>query len=58
MLVGLVVSTIVYFVASHYLKRYLDEMGAPEGFTRNALVFSAAMLIAYGVSALSDWLIG
>ncbi|MDB5809855.1 MAG: hypothetical protein JWN94_1977 [Betaproteobacteria bacterium] len=56
MLVGLVVSTIVYFVASHYLKRYLDEMGAPKGFTRNALVFSAAVMISYGVAALIDWL--
>jgi hypothetical protein len=51
----LIVSTVVYFIAAHYIKRYLDEMGAPPGFTRSALIFCAAALISYGVAFAVDW---
>ena len=44
----LIVSTAAYFIASHYIKRYLDEMQAPPGLTRSLLTFCAAVLIAYG----------
>jgi hypothetical protein len=52
---SLILSTVAYFIASHYIKRYLDEMGAPKGFTRSALTFCAALLIAYGVAFAVDW---
>jgi len=52
---SLIVSTVAYFIASHYIKRYLDEMQAPPGFTRSALTFCAAALIAYGVAFAVDW---
>ena len=52
---SLIVSTIAYFVASYYIKRYLDEIEAPKGFTRSTLTFCAALLIAYGVSFAVDW---
>ena len=55
-MLSLVVSTVAYFVASHYIKRYLDEMGAPTGFTRSASIFCAALMIAYGVAAVVDWI--
>jgi hypothetical protein len=51
----LIVSTAAYFIASHYIKRYLDEMQAPPGFTRSLLTFCAAVLIAYGVAFAVDW---
>ena len=54
-MLSLIVSTVAYFVASYYLKRYLDGLEAPPGFTRNALTFCAALLIAYGVAAAVDW---
>ena len=54
-MLSLIVSTVAYFVASYYLKRYLDRLEAPPGFTRNALTFCAALLIAYGVAAAVDW---
>ncbi len=54
-MLSILVSTVAYFVASHYIKRYLDEIGAPKGLTRNALIFSAALLIAYGVAFIVDW---
>ena len=54
-MLSLIVSTVAYFIASHYIKRYLDEIEAPKGFTRNALTFCAAVLIAYGVAFAVDW---
>lgn len=54
-MLSLIVSTAAYFVASHYIKRYLDGIEAPPGFTRNALTFCAALLIAYGVAFAVDW---
>jgi len=52
---SLIVSTVAYFIASHYIKRYLDAMEAPTGFTRSTLTFCAALLIAYGVAFAVDW---
>ncbi len=57
-MLSLIVSTVAYFVASHYIKRYLDGIEAPPGFTRNALTFCAALLIAYGVAFAVDWVAG
>ena len=54
-MLSLIVSTVAYFIASHYIKRYLDAMDAPSGFTRSALTFCAAVLIAYGVAFAVDW---
>lgn len=55
-MLSLVVSTVAYFVASHYIRRYLDDIGAPRGFTRTVSIFCAALMIAYGVAAAVDWL--
>ena len=54
-MLSLIVSTAAYFIASHYIKRYLDEIEAPQGFTRSVLTFCAAALIAYGVAFCVDW---
>ena len=35
-MLSLVLSTIAFFVASYYLKRYLDDMDIPKGMTRSA----------------------
>jgi hypothetical protein len=53
-MLGLVISTVAYFVASHYIKRYLDAIGAPRGFTRSVSIFCAAAMIAYGVAWVVD----
>ena len=55
-MLSLLVSTVAYFVASYYIKGYLDEMEAPKGLTRSALTFCAAILIAYGVAYAVDWI--
>jgi hypothetical protein len=54
-MLSLVLSTAAYFVASHYIKRYLDDLGAPKGFTRSVSAFCLALLIAYGVAFIVDW---
>jgi hypothetical protein len=54
-MLSLVVSTIVFFVASYFIKRYLDEVDIPKGLTRSIVIFVLALAMAYGVAALVDW---
>jgi hypothetical protein len=55
-MLSLVLSTIAFFVASYFLKRYLDDMGLPQGMTRSILVFCLAAMIAYGFAFIIDWI--
>ena len=54
MIAGLVASTIAFFVASYFIKRWMDENDIPKGMTRNLTVFALAIAVAYGVG----WLVG
>jgi len=47
---SLVLSTIAFFVASFYIKRYLDGIGVPKTVTRGLVIFVLALAIAYGVA--------
>ena len=58
MIRGLIVSTIAYFAASHAIRRWLDNMDVPKGFTRSAVIFSAALIVCYAVAAAVDRLAG
>ena len=51
---SLMLSTIAFFVAGFFIRRYLDSIDAPRGMTRSILIFCAALMIAYGVGALVD----
>ena len=51
---SLALSTVAFFVASYFTKRWLDDNGIPQGMTRGALVFSIALAAAYGVAWLVD----
>jgi hypothetical protein len=51
---SIVVSTIAYFVAAFFIKRYLVEMGIPKGMTRGLVIFIGAAAISYGVAYLVD----
>jgi hypothetical protein len=55
---SLVVSTIVYFVAAFFIKQRLVAMDMPKGMTRSLLVFSLALVAAYGVAAGLDKVLG
>jgi hypothetical protein len=51
-------STVAFFVATYFLRRYLDDIGVPRGMTRGTVVFVAALLIAYGVAYVVDLIAG
>lgn len=53
---SLILSTIAFFIASYYIKRYLDDANIPKGLTRSTLVFSLALAISYGVAVMVDWI--
>jgi hypothetical protein len=55
-MLSIVLSTVAFFVATFYLKRYLEDMGIPKGMTRGTLVFSIALLISYLVAVGVDHL--
>ena len=49
---SMVVSTIAYFVAAYFIKRWLVDMGIPKGMTRGSVIFVGAAAISYGVAYL------
>jgi hypothetical protein len=51
---SIVVSTIAFFVASYYLRRWADDNDIPKGMTRNITVFTVAIALAYGVAWIVD----
>lgn len=52
---NLILSTIVFFIAAWYIRRYLDEHGIPKGITRGILVFALASFVSWGVGEVVDW---
>ena len=58
MILSLVVSTIVFFVAAYFIKRQLDEMDIPKGMTRSVTIFVLALAAAYGVAWFVDLIAG
>lgn len=49
MIASLVASTVAFFVASYFIKRWLEDHDIPKGMTRGLLVFSLALAVSYGV---------
>ncbi len=54
-LASILLSTIAYFVAAYYVRRYLEDIGVEKGMTRGLVVFTLALAVSYGVSAVVDW---
>jgi len=52
---NLIISTIVFFVAAWYIRRYLDKQGIPKGMTRGLMVFVLASLVSWGAGEVADW---
>ena len=57
-MLGMVLSTIAFFVASYFIKRYLDDIGIPKTMVRGMVVFVLALALAYGVAFVVDWSAG
>ena len=55
-MLSLALSTVAFFVASYWFKRYLDEAGIATGITRGVLTFSMALMVSYGVAFAVDFL--
>jgi hypothetical protein len=45
-MISLVVSTIIFLVASYFINRYLDDMEIPKGMTRRIAIFVLAAMIS------------
>jgi hypothetical protein len=54
LIAGLVASTIAFFAAAFFIKRWMDENDIPKGMTRSATIFALALAVSYGVG----WLVG
>jgi hypothetical protein len=54
LLASLIASTIAFFVASYFIKRWMDESDMPKGVTRSLTIFALAIAVSYGVG----WLVG
>ena len=53
---SIVLSTIAYFIAAYYIKRYLDDADIPKGMVRSACIFTLALAVSYVVSMIVDWI--
>lgn len=53
-MLSVVLSTAVFFVASFFIRRHLEGMGIPKGMTRATVVFTLALVVAYGVAFLAN----
>lgn len=52
---NMVISTIVFFIAAWYARRYLDAQEIPKGMTRSVIVFALASLVSWGAGDVVDW---
>ena len=57
-MLGIVLSTIAFFVASYFIKRHLDAIGIPKTMVRGMVVFVLALALAYSVAFVVDWSAG
>jgi hypothetical protein len=53
-LTSLVLSTVAYFVAAFYIRRYLEGLGVEKTMTRGFVVFVGALAVAYTIAWLVD----
>ena len=51
---GIVASTIAFFIASFFIKRYFDATDLPKGMTRNVTIFALALVVAYAIGWAVD----
>jgi len=54
MIASIITSTIAFFVASYFIKRWMDDNDIPKGVTRSVTIFVLAVALAYGVGWLVD----
>ena len=55
---NLIISTIVFFIAAWYIRRYLENLGISKGMSRGLMVFVLASLVSWGAGEVVDWFQG
>ena len=55
-MLAIALSTIAFFVAGFFIRRYLDEIGIPKTMVRGMMVFVLALAAAYGVAFVVGWI--
>lgn len=53
-MLSIVVSTLAFFAASYFAKRWADDNDLPKGMTRNISIFVVALAVAYVVAWVVD----
>jgi len=53
-MVSIAVSTIAFFVAAFFVRRWLDGMRIPTTMTRSFVIFVAAAMVSYGAAFVID----
>jgi hypothetical protein len=53
--IRLIVSTVAFFVFSHFLKRWADDNDLPKGMTRSVGILTVAIALSYALASLVDW---
>lgn len=56
-MLSVVISTLAFFVAGYFLKRWADDNDFPKGMTLNISIFVAAIAIAYAVAWIVDTIV-
>jgi hypothetical protein len=51
-MISILVSTAVYFIAAYFIRRQLEQMGIPKGFTRGTVIFVLAAAVSYAAAYL------
>jgi hypothetical protein len=49
-MLSLVISTLAFFVASYFMKRWADDNDIPKGMTRIISIIVLALALSYGVA--------
>lgn len=54
---SILLSTLAFFIATYFIRRYLDDLGVRRSFSRGLIVFILALTLAYGVAFAVDGLL-
>ena len=57
MIASLLASTVVFFAASYFIKRWMEANEIPKGMTRSIAIFVLAVALAYGVGWLVEHIV-
>lgn len=53
-MLSFLLSTVAFFVAAYFIRRYLDDIGVPRTMGRGLVVWVLALAIAYGIAFIVD----